>query len=628
MGRSSSQDWAEEGHQALMDDSRSSSSLKSDGPAHHNVAALHIMDGETHFPTAMSYVSDAQRSDVGTVCSGSVMDDNEVESVLSQEDSHNHLTQSHNYHQSPSIGDRTIPVGGTMRRVDSSGRVVEFSSAQPPLPQLQNEIPSRKVAPTVPAIPNVAPPPAIPNTTTLQVSLHNMGPPLNRTWLLQKGIEGTSSRPSSVRSFGSHTGSDGAANAHSDDCGGSLDVEAHSVHSQEDIVIVMHPAAGEGVVPEPPTRMNKEPSSRPSSVKSFGSLPGSDTAAQVDTDDCGGSLDVETHSVETRSVHSQEEAPPTETTTTETTAIPNETEESKLNLSLVQCASDTNGRRSPGGTIYKGRGTRRYKGRYMHLPLKRFHQNGVDLQSVHEDADRVFDNRRMEIGEHTDRFSHGQHASRRSRSRSRSPDRAARHGDGIVARAHNGFHEEHWQDHDSKFPPRNRIRSRSRSRSRSQSPSLDKSLATLRRENRIRNDDHYRQRPHHDNNFPPRNGASRRSRSRSPKSTSDRKPPAYREDGFSRARNGYETWQGQSNDPRRNDKQRRSRGPDGTASRGRNGFYNEHRYDEGKGKVARHNGRRRSRSPSSDGDRKLPGDDPATNDISTRDGRANTHRNT
>jgi len=35
------------------------------------------------------------------------------------------------------------------------------------------------------------------------------------------------------------------------------------------------------------------------------------------------------------------------------------------------------GRVSPGGTVYKGRGIRRYQGRYMHLPLKRFHQNST-----------------------------------------------------------------------------------------------------------------------------------------------------------------------------------------------------------------------------------------------------------
>ena len=34
------------------------------------------------------------------------------------------------------------------------------------------------------------------------------------------------------------------------------------------------------------------------------------------------------------------------------------------------------GRISPGGTVYKGRGVRRYQGRYMNLPLKRFKQNG------------------------------------------------------------------------------------------------------------------------------------------------------------------------------------------------------------------------------------------------------------
>lgn len=108
------------------------------------------------------------------------------------------------------------------------------------------------------------------------------------------------------------------------------------------------------------------------SVKSYDGS--NDAGSAADTDDCGGSLDVETHSVGTRSIHSQDEAPPL------SAAVLAEQELPEAAVPLLSSAPVENGRRSPGGTIYKGRGIRRYQGRYMHLPLKRFHQNGVHLE--------------------------------------------------------------------------------------------------------------------------------------------------------------------------------------------------------------------------------------------------------
>ena len=266
----------------------------------------------------MSYMSDAQRSDAATICSSSIVEDIELESVMSQEDHHTaHQDGSH---------------ARVVQRVGATTRVVEFAD----------------VSEAVVYPPQGALHPVLQKEGALHSS--TMGPPLSRALLLQKAERGTLSQTGSVKSFGSN-------GAHSDDCGGSLDVEAHSVHSHED---------------------GDAKPARAESVKSTGS---------TDEGDCADSLDVETHSIETRSVLSQEGVGLIETPVEEKEVITTATLPEDLNI---------NGRQSPGGTIYKGRGVRRYQGRYMNLPLKRFHQNGVHLDGVVEEP-------------------------RRSRSRSRSP---------------------------------------------------------------------------------------------------------------------------------------------------------------------------------------------------------------
>jgi hypothetical protein len=290
----------------------------------------HIFNGEMRFPSAMSYASDAQRSDVATVCSGSVVEDIELESVLSQDDE-----------RLPGTLQGT-PVAGVYvaaRRSSSVGnRVVEFTEVSP--------------------------------SKDSSLSLHNMGPPLNRTLLLQREYA-SSQTGGSVKSYGSYTGSDGggAQNAqYSDDCESTHSQEGIAAMDEEDGAALPAGSASRAVDDCEEVKLpGRDTSSQAGSVKSYGSNAGS--AVHSDTDcDCGGSLDVETHSVGTRSIHSQDEAPPVAAT-----------EEPEAAHALLSTAPVENGRRSPGGTIYKGRGTRRYQGRYMHLPLKRFHQNGVHL---------------------------------------------------------------------------------------------------------------------------------------------------------------------------------------------------------------------------------------------------------
>jgi len=98
-------------------------------------------------------------------------------------------------------------------------------------------------------------------------------------------------------------------------------------------------------------------SSRTGSVRSFcsGEAP-SDVVAHVDTDDCGGSM----------SEVSQEDDHKERNIELSVTVDATETMEPQ-NLGDAQSSvtATTNGRVSPGGTIYKGKGVRRYQGRYV-----------------------------------------------------------------------------------------------------------------------------------------------------------------------------------------------------------------------------------------------------------------------
>lgn len=113
--------------------------------------------------------------------------------------------------------------------------------------------------------------------------------------------------------------------------------------------------------------------------------------------------------------------------------------------------SVNNGRMSPGGTIYRGRGIRRYQGRFMNLPMKRFHQSAsgmtssiplslMDGSTIEAQANhtQLEDNQREAWS--GDRKSWDRMRSR-SRSRSRSPSRE---------RAQNGMKRQRSWDHDAK----------------------------------------------------------------------------------------------------------------------------------------------------------------------------------
>jgi hypothetical protein len=388
------------------EDARSQGSERSDHlDRGYSGNAAQLMNPETNYPasmsSAMSCVSETQRSDLATVCSNSIAEDIEVESVLSQEDQHTALVA----HQHSPVGSRRV----------TRARLVEFTATA--------AIMSHQLLPNA----------ALASAEGTS-SFHNtMGPPLSRSLLQQKveashmRISSTSSvkSASSVKSFGSHT--EVMSKLRLDDCNGS--VEDEMISSKAALT-----------------------SSRPSSVKSFGS---------AGTDDCSGSLDVETHSIETKSVHSQEDtfnADPD-------AGKESEPDESKMSGVVAEDISTNNeGRMSPGGTLYKGKGSFRYKGRFMHLPLMRFHHGGVHLEMDQEDGNArqitwMSDNepgRRNARSSPVCEESHAMHDPRRDAE--------------LIARYH-GIHDRvrnNMNAHGGSYMTR--ARSRSRSRSRSPSP--------------------------------------------------------------------------------------------------------------------------------------------------------------
>ena len=107
-------------------------------------------------------------------------------------------------------------------------------------------------------------------------------------------------------------------------------------------------------------------------------------------------------------------------------------------------ASSFSGRLSPGGTIYIGRGSRQYQGRYINVALRRYHQGGVhpdaiqgsddtdgeanqdtdehkaNTEHIYDERQRVRSHQRSRRREQSTRRDENRRS--RSRSRSRSPE--------------------------------------------------------------------------------------------------------------------------------------------------------------------------------------------------------------
>jgi len=394
---------------------------------HSTMSATHLLNGDPahQFPPSLYQSSaDAPKSDTATVCSSSMLED--IEDVDSHYDGDCTQTSNskQNHHHYP-------PPGHRRSNSKEGNRLVDFAErSQAVFPKQNSKSAGLAGSSSQEAslLTNDEDTPAGTNTQYRK----GMGPPLSRHLLLQHyGI--SPFRTGSVKSGGSNAGSDVIVNVGSD-CGGSL-TDVQSLLSQEDAALL--------------TIANSESTGEP--------LPLTASVASV---------------VKTETLDMSVNANST------TAAVKAEDENKPHPLLCDQSDSNTNGRISPGGTIYRGRGVRRYKGRFYALPLKRFHQDGVHLHSDNE----------LEGSQYREQ----QHLERRSHecgNRYRSEDSCVGNFRGDYQ--HGGDNHSYYDDSSSQRQRgynHCRAYSRRRSRSRSRSPPSE----MLRREGRARNLDHTR----------------------------------------------------------------------------------------------------------------------------------------
>ena len=312
--------------------------------------------------------SETAKSDIATVCSNSVVEDIDIASVgtaHSASNSHTAGTPStstmnqtvQNTNESSAMGKKKSDVSTTIWKYRRGGSYFQ---------SMANSMKTGS-SPIQSSIPG-------PHHSGNLATLNDMGPPLNRS-LLERvgggsgaGSTGTPSRAGSVKSFGSQAASD-VVHVDTDDCGGSIAVDSDGHFSGVD----------------------ENPSENPSRTSMKNNV--SDTSS------------VTMHDMSTNDYITNDET---------------NTQSNVLSLDKLS-ESYPNGRVSPGGTVYKGRGVRKYQGRYMHLPLKRFQQNGAVLpEPVNLDQDPL-QNHYKEIDDHT-RDSRRSWKRERSRSRERDID--------------------------------------------------------------------------------------------------------------------------------------------------------------------------------------------------------------
>ncbi len=355
---------------------------------------------ESRFLTNASYAaSEAVKSDIATVCSGSVIEDIELSSVTSVDlGMPQHTTTTlqqtnllYSSHTEKNSGRKNSQSGSKVERG------VEFANGPSILSSHTTANNQQAASSRTSPVPEI-----VPSLTSAGIVLNDMGPPLSRTLLLERAgtvPNGSTSRPGSVRSFGSQAPSDVVAHVDTDDCGGSLleNESRASIHSQEDIRSIHSQEGCESEITTKPAACTM--------THNYNNMEGE---------------------------------------------ISNDPVQYLSNNPLHNSQPDnlTNGRTSPGGTVYKGRGVRRYQGRYMNLPLQRFHQDGAILPPPVDDSSTFHGTENFRTSpevehrpQHTDSFSRYEvenknshkrwsHSSRswshnrsRSRSRSRSRDR-------------------------------------------------------------------------------------------------------------------------------------------------------------------------------------------------------------
>lgn len=341
-------------------------------------------------PNGITYAASEMtvKSDAATICSGSVLEDIDMSSVGT--------VHSGNAHTAVGSADRQQARRRQERGVEFAAEMFTLGLGGMLSSPIQGGGSSR----------NSQMPTHVRQIPAGTITMNDMGPPLNRSLLERAASMGLSSMATSmaesIRSYASSTGT----------------------------------------------------TSRPGSVKSFGSQAASEVV-HVDTDDCGGSIvDSEGHF----SGGGHEETPhkvidPYKSEVTlnlHVDALGGGTDNNKRDgdgceettESPVHQSTDINlatfhdrlsvdhGRISPGGTVYKGRGVRRYQGRFMHLPLQRFRQNlniALPIEGTvigHDTNTTTTDYFADNQGNNSDGEMRWRRGGSRSRSRSRSRDRS------------------------------------------------------------------------------------------------------------------------------------------------------------------------------------------------------------
>lgn len=336
---------------------------------HHHQEHHHhhrVLDEVTSFPAAMSYAtSEAAKSDIATICSGSVVEDIDISSVMSGDMGNVHPT-------TPSSSQVVVGGGG-----GSSGggrrkeRVVESTLN---IWKQQNIYPSQQH--TQPTSLHQSPP------GSSSGLLNDMGPPLSRSLLLkctgltlgtnsalsasasgcgERNSTGTISRAGSVRSYGSQATSD-LVHVDTDDCGGSL-IESEGKCSRTSVEEAINHHSTASPIENQQPKYSEADQDQQHNYLEKEKL--SYDAVESDPEECQDD-DCEKRNMKYVSTSTLSNAN-------------NFLRDARLS------GPHSHGRTSPGGTVYKGRGVRRYQGRYMHLPLKRFHQNGVTAALTHHE---------------------------------------------------------------------------------------------------------------------------------------------------------------------------------------------------------------------------------------------------
>jgi len=415
-------------------------------PQHHNMVGEE--EPNMAMSLSMSYAaSETAKSDIATVCSGSVVEDIDIASVGTAHSTatttatNNNNNTQHHHQQTATSNSNTQQVQPRKRHPD--GRGVEFAAetyrhksnssnsssisattANATLSSsinnnaaigkshinINNSIHNNDANATLSSSINnnaaigkshININNSIQNNDNAPASsiaaLNDMGPPLNRSFLerVRGNSTGTPSRAGSLKSFGSQATSN-VVHFDTDDCGGSI-VESSDGHFSG--IEETHSFQG-GQCNNSSMTVTINGSGTAIDVYGGGGSgcnEGSDGAV-IGIGTNSGNIDAlktpQDHHLATTSNCNINIA----TATAGTGIIGNgggmehihsthqlHTQSNVVSLDKLSESSQSinNGRRSPGGTVYKGRGVRKYQGRYMHLPLKRFHQNGVTIPEEH-----------------------------------------------------------------------------------------------------------------------------------------------------------------------------------------------------------------------------------------------------